>query len=419
MPRDSRPRRWPAVLVVVGLLAGMAVTPALARTRASVRTAPAVVAVVGEPYSLNVLHQEFRTADGRDPRYPRGLPRTTRVTLPTTGSFDQRLAALQDGPLASMQPGVLYAVAGTRLLLVNLSDSRYDAVGQDRLHATGVVDSVVGAKVGTAPTALAVVVLGGGTEKAWSWVAQQSWIDLASTSNYLISTTSSPTQCTGAAPVRAFSRSGRVLFSSSGNTTDGAEPLISPNGLPETYLVGGTDSAGNSWRPGHPEEADPLYAAGNVVRPYETGERFSYLAAAPDSLGGLTHFGGTSGATPLTAGWAAQLVDHARHVVGSAAGTAGGALAAGPRRTARGPLADGRLSRTELVTLLHSVAQQRSGLPGGAAYPVEGYGALNAGAIVRAKRILDGTQPLPDRTADDQVDAAVRQLRASIFSRCP
>lgn len=368
---------------------------------------------------MNVLHREFRTGDGRDPVYPRGLPRPKRITLPTAGSFEQRLAALKAGPLAEMRPGVLYAVAGTRLLLVNLSDRAYDAVGQDALHATGVVDSVVGAQVGTAPKALAVVVLGGGTDESYRWVARQAWVDLASTSDYTISTTSNPTQCIGSAPVRAFSRSGRVLFSSSGNTTDQPEALISPNGLPETYLVGGTDTAGNTWRPGHPEESDPFYAAGNVVRPYETGERFSYQAAAPDSLDRLVHFGGTSGATPLTAGWAARLVDHARHVVGSTGGTSGGALAVGRAHTSRGPLADGRLTRSELIALLHSVAQQRSGLPSGAAYAAEGYGALNAGVVAQGMRVLDGTQPLPTRTADDQADAAARQLRASAFSRCP
>jgi hypothetical protein len=398
------------------MVAAMVTAPTLAATPPS---APVVVAVVGEPNSVNVLHHEFRTTDGRDPVYPRGLPRPTRIKLPTTGTFGQRLAALKDGPLASMHPGVLYAVAGTRLLLVNLSHAAYDAVGQDALHATGVVDSVVGTSVGTAPKALAVVVLGGGTDAAWSWIAQQSWIDLASTSDYTISTAPDPTQCIGSAQVRAFSRSGRILFSSSGNTTDQPEALISPNGLPETYLVGGTDSGGNSWRPGHPEESDPFYAAGNVVRPYESGERFSYQAAAPDSLAGLTHFGGTSGATPLTAGWAATLVDYARHVVGSTVGTSGGALATGPRHPSRGPLSDGRLTRAELINVLHAVAQQHTGLPSGAAYAAEGYGALNAAALAEAKRIVDGTQPIPNRSGDDQADAAARQFRTSTFSRCP
>lgn len=377
-----------------------------------------VVAVVGETGGLNVLHQDFRTPDGRSPRYPSTMPKPTVVALPRSGSFDDALTTLRQGPLARMRPGQLYAVAGTRLLLVNVGATPYDALDSDALHATGVTDSVVGTRVGTAPDALAVVVLGGDTASDLAWANGQRWVDLASTSDYTISTTRDPLQCSGSATAHAFAGSGRVLFSSSGNTTDQPESLISPNGLPDTYLVGGVDATGSTWRPGHPEESDPFYAAGNVVRPYETGERYSYQAAAPDSFTGLTHFGGTSGATPLTAGWAARLVAHARTTLRATGGVTAGALASGPRRTARGPLADGRLTRDELVTLLHAVAVQHSGLPAGPAYAAEGYGALDASAIQQAERVLDGTAVLPVRSADDQADAAAHQVRAAYFARC-
>jgi hypothetical protein len=400
-------------------MAAVAGTGSAAGARPAGSAPPVVVAVMGEPGSVNVLHQEFRTADGRDPAYPPGMPRPQQVSLPAGGSFDDQLAALKAGPLAHLRPGVLYAVRGTRLVLLNVGSTSYDAVGGNAVHATGVVDAVVGNTVGTAPHALAVVVLGGGNDTAYRWLANQGWVDLATTSDYTVSTTSNPSQCIGSAPVRAFSRSGRILFSSSGNTTDQPEALISPNGLPDTYLVGGVDSTGATWRPGHPEESDPFYVGGNVVRPYETGERFSFQAAAPDSLSALVHFGGTSGATPLTAGWAARLIQHARDVVGATAGTSGGALATGPRHSRRGPLGDGRLSRDELVALMHAVAEQRSGLPGGVAYAAEGYGALNVAAIGRAEQILNGRQILPTRAADDSADAATRQLRQAVFSRCP
>lgn len=402
-------------IAVLAMLAGSA-EGAGARPRDAVPSPP-VVALMGEPGSVNILHEEFATPDGRDPMYPAGMPRPVRIVLPKSGSFAGRLAALKAGPLGRMRPGTLYAVAGTRLLLLNASDQPYDGVGQDRLHATGVADSVVGSKVGTAPKALAVVVLGGGTDAAYGWLARQPWIDLASTSTYTIRTLPDPSQCAGAASARAFSRD-RVLFSSSGNTTDQPEALISPNGLPETYLVGGVDSTGQTWRPGHVEEPDPLYAVANVVRPYETGELFSYQAAAPDSTTGRVQFGGTSGATPRTAGWAAALVAHARATLRAPGGTANGALASGTRRPARGPLADGRLDRDELVALMHAVAVQRTGLPPGPAYAAEGYGALDAAAIARAEQILDGNNPMPSRPADDTADSAARQVRQALFSRC-
>jgi hypothetical protein len=81
-------------------------------------------------------------------------------------------------------------------------------------------------------------------------------------------------------------------------------------------------------------------------------------------------------------------------------------------------LADGRLTKDELVTLLHAVAVQHSGLPSGAAYAAEGYGALNASSIRKAESILDGTEAMPSRPADDQADAAAHQVRAAVFARC-
>lgn len=376
-----------------------------------------VVAVVGEVGGINVLHQDFRTANGRDPAYPSSMPRPTMVSLPHGGSFAAQHAKLEHGVLGHLQPGVLYAVAGTRLLLLNANTSVYDAVQTDSAHATGVVDSVTGTRFGTDPGALVVVVFADAYNSAYGWLSGQSWIDIASTSDYQYSTTDSPTQCQGAADVRSWTAAGHQLFSSAGNTTDPPEPFISPNGLPETYIVGGVTAQGQTWTPGQTNETDPYWEFGNVVRPYETGELYSYPAAGPDGFIGTQHFGGTSGATPRTAGWAALLIAHARAVLHQTAPVRG-ALAAGPHRTARGPLSDGRFNRVELVSLLHSIAQPHSGLPDGAQYAVEGYGALNATAIARAMKVLDGTASVSARSGDDQADAAAHQLRAAIFSRC-
>jgi hypothetical protein len=377
-----------------------------------------VVAVVGEAGGVNVLHQDFATPDGRNPVYPGDMPTPVVIPRPRSSVFSSARQTLEQGPLGHMRPGVLYAVAGTRLLLINVGTTGYDGIQSDALHATGVADSVTGRKHGRDPDALVVVVLSDNQDTVYSWLAHNTWVDLASTSDYSIRTTSSPTQCVGAADIRTFTTAGRLLFSSAGNTTDQPEPLVAPNGLPETYLVGGVDAAGNTWKPGHTEESDPYYAAGNVVRPYETGELFSYQAAAPDSFTGLTHFGGTSGATPLTAGWAARLVAHARTVLADPGGRHAGVLAAGPHRPSRGPLADGRLSNAELRDLLHAVAEQHSELPPGVAYAAEGYGALNSHTLALAEGILDGTASAPSRVADDQADAAARQTRTELFARC-
>lgn len=379
---------------------------------------PVVVAIAGESGGINVLHQDFRTSDGRNPTYPAGMPRPVMIALPRSADFAQAHAQLAAGALGHLRPGVLYAVSGTRLLLLDAGTTPYNAAASDALHGTGVVDSVVGTRYGTDPDALGLVVLSNQADTVYPWLADQSWVDLATTSDYVIRTTSGPTQCNDAAPVRHYTAAGHLLFSSAGNTTDQPEPLIAPNGMPETYLVGGVDAAGNTWHPGHLEESDPSWAAGNVVRPYETGELYSYPAAAPDSFAGTAHFGGTSGATPRTAGWAASLVAYARQALGSASAPAAGTLASGPRHPTRGPLADGRLTNSELRQLLHAVATQHSGLPPGLAYALEGYGALNANSIKLAKQVLDGTAQEPARGSDDQADALARQARSALFSRC-
>jgi hypothetical protein len=384
----------------------------------SVSPSAVVVGVVGESGGVNVLHADFRTADGRTPAYPSGMPRPVMIALPHIASFASSRAALERGPLGHLKPGVLYGVAGTRLLVVNAGSGPYDAAQADAVHATGVADALTGTRYGTDPNALVVVVLTNGNELAsYHWLAQQSWVDIASTSDYEISTTADPTQCAGAADVRAWTAAGHQLFSSAGNTTDQPEPLVSPNGLPETYVVGGVTAQGKTWTPGQTTETDPFYEFGNVVRPYETGELYSFKAAAPDSPTGTQHFGGTSGATPRTAGWAATLIAHARAALRQT-GPVRGALAAGPHRPLRGPLRDGRFTRTELTTLLHEVAMPHSGLPDGAQYAAEGFGALNASAIARAMRILDGTVSQPTRPGDEQADALAHQARAVLLDRC-
>jgi hypothetical protein len=406
-------------LVAAGLAIGLAAAPcAWAARPADAPAPPVVVAVVGEGGGLNVLHSDFRTADGRNPQYPASMPRPVMVSLPRGGSFAAGWAALERGPLGHMRPGVLYGVSGTRLLLVNTGSSPYDALQADAVHATGVADAVTGNRYGTDPHALVVVAFTSGLyADSYRWIAQSSWVDLASTSDYEVATTRDPSQCAAVSPVRAFTAAGHQLFSSAGNTTDQPEPLIAPNGMPQTYIVGGVTSTGQTWTPGQTGETDPFYEFGNVVRPYETGELYSFPAAAPQGFTGTQHFGGTSGATPRTAGWAALLVARARQLVHQTR-PAVGVLAAGPTKIARGPLDDGRFTRDELVSLLHEVAVPHTGLADGPQYAVEGYGALNATAIHQALLILDGGKAAPSRPGDDQADSAAHQTRAAIFSHC-
>jgi hypothetical protein len=398
-------------LVVAVLVLAAGVVPV--RAAAEPQRPTTTIAIVGDR-GVNPLHEEFRTPDGRDPRYPSGMPRPVRVPLPQAATFADAMAELEAGPLGSPVPGTLYAVAGTRLLIYATPGER-GVLGADRRHGTGAASAAAGRDTGTSPDSLVVFVPGTG-DAAYGWLAEQSWVDVASTSVYTIPTTG---QCAGAEPVRALHRNGGTLLASAGNLYDYYEPLSTPNGLPEVLQVGGTDDSGRTWLPGHLEEEEPLFAAGNTVRPYEVGARYSFPAADGNSVDGTQPFGGTSGATPTVAGYAAELVAEAREVLRSRGSRTGGVLArrgAGARLPARGPLADGDLTRDELVGLLHHAATPAESGPH--RYLLEGFGAWDSRSLVLARDVLRGRQPLPDRSADAEQHERVEQLRAVQASRC-
>lgn len=135
-------------------------------------------------------------------------------------------------------------------------------------------------------------------------------------------------------------------------------------------------------------------------------------------------FGGTSGATPSTAGRAATLIRLARAILGSRyTGTRGGALAraaAGADIPCVGPLSDGDFTAAELVQVLHHVAIPVAAA-GPARYLFEGYGALNdPAAIATARDVLLGTKELPARPEDDAMHDRVEELRKTAWGapRC-
>lgn len=387
--------------MVVALLATCALAAPAGAAPPRVPARPVTtIAIVGDA-AINPLHVEFRTRDGRDPAYPAGMPKPVRVTLPK-GSFADAMATLAAGPLGNPKAGTLYAVAGTRLLVYATPGSgSLVAPGDGRLHGTGTAASAAGSRTGTSPDSL-VVFVPRTTAAAYGWLAAQRWVDVASTSVYSIPTTE---QCQGAAEARAMHQRGGLLFSSSGNTYDYVEPFSVPNGLPEVFQVGGVDAAGRTWLPPHPGEESPFFAAGSVVRPYETGARYSFRAASGDSRDGTQPFGGTSGATPTVAGYAAELIAEARRLLRSPGG----------RR--RGPLADGRFTRDELVALLHATATPFEA-PGTHRYALEGYGATGATSHALALKVLRGQATAPARAAEDAEHARAESLRAAHTARC-
>jgi hypothetical protein len=393
--------------------------------------APPVVAVLGDD-GFNPLHQEFRATPGKPVVYPASMPAPVFVDLPKGATFAEQFAQLRSGPLANLKPGVLYAIRGTRVLVINPGE-RPDAIPDSdgsiglplppRTHGTGVLDSAIGAKVGTAPDAVGLFVSAGPDSlAAWDWLVSQKWIDAVSMSVYPVNygLNGGGPGCQSAATVRRTVAGGTPVFSSGGNTADAGEQQVSPNGLAEVYQVGAVTEDGRTYLPGSViDPNDPQWTYETSTHPYQTGALAFYQAAGPDSFDGWRNFGATSGATPRTAGYALRLIASAREILrGGRKGVALASLGPGGAAPPRGPLADGDLTVAELEDVLRHTAAPYE-MPTPLRYMIEGYGAVTDATVALAEKVLSGEAAAPLRADEDRMHDAVTQARqADLGTRC-
>lgn len=410
-------RRAVMVLAVVAT-AAVGASPVTAEPA---QPAPAVIAIVGEK-GLNPAHAEFRATGSAMP----ALPPHQVVQLPDiagSAPFSEVEQAMESGPLGRLEPGQLYRIDGTRLLVYipaalsgpyNLISGSEDSSGTPhRRHGTGATGAAIGATHGTAPEAWAVFVATP-DPSGYEWLAAQDWIDAASVSSYELKTVEGDVlPCPGARHVREFTKD-RVFFASAGNSDHSS--YVTLNTMPEFYVVGGVDADGNAVMPprvpASADEEEIFFSVPYTTRTFETGDRYEFVGADHDSLDGTDRFGGTSGATPTTAGRAATIIAAARALLGDD-GTRPAAVLAARGDDAVGPtsglLADGDFTAAELTHVLHAVASPK--LVGPTRYLVEGYGASTAATTQHALAVLRGDQPLPSRPDDDAVHEASEDAR--------
>lgn len=409
-------RRGAAKLGLAFLIASLVVPSAAAGRRAPRQPPPAILAVLEN--GVNVLHEGFRFAPGVAPRLPAGLPAVETVSLPTSGTFEQRRDAARGGPLGNLREETLYHVAGTRLLLYRPADSPAMDVFRDSVHGTGVASAAIGLRHGTNPDAFLVVVIHPQpTAPGWEWLTKATWIDVISTSyNNIYARPVPVVSCPEGRYIRAIAEQGRMVFTAAGNGEQLGEAM-SPSGFPDAYQVGGVDEDGRTWLPhyGFPNRRS------FPNRPYETGDRYNFLAADSESLDGEANFGGTSGAAPSTAGRATELITFARALLGSrSSGVDAGVYARGKQKLPQdGPLRDGDLTAAELTELLHHTAEPAEP-EGPARYLVEGYGALSNETVALAKDVLTGRTAMPQRNQEDEWHQRVEAHRELLFppQRC-
>lgn len=397
---------------------------------------PVVIAVVGEA-GLNLLHQDFRSS--RTWELPAGAPKGRVLHLPTSGSYESRVASARASGLGALPRDTLVRLRGNRIAAVVAPSNQLNEFGTasgysgsdpvdvfaDTGHGTGVASAAVSARHGTAPDAVVVMVLGGG-DAAWQWVAEQPWIDLVSASYVLAapgaSTPADQTLCPLYRGSQATVKRGAFIAVANGNDP-GFGSAFAPASFPGLHHVGGVT------HDGQPVLLDAA-ESGNITtkvgpdRPYDSGELFSFTASDANSLDGERTFGGTSGATPRLVGHAARLVATARHLLGDrGVGTRDGALALlgkGRRPPASGPLADGRFTADELGAVLRATSRPATPAPAGTArYVAEGFGATSADSTKVAIAVLAGREPTPARPEDEQARTVVHGQRAAVWAaRC-
>jgi hypothetical protein len=292
-----------------------------------------------------------------------------------------------------------------------------------------------------------LVMVQGFTPDAVDWAAEQGWIDMVSISSGLSIGGVVPGAANVAAQdaIRSFEEASHAkpLFASSGNGAGNVGVAGFPSwlrgasGVPDAFSVGATDN-GNlaQW-----DNQDSYIAADGCSNPAARADAIAEIA---------NHGGGTSSATPFSAGGAAKVLLEARRTLNDtgigprydenrsrpegawASGHAGDAqvvLAEGEAEGIEaGPLADGTFTMRELKDVVYHTALEtptedesdgeecgatRNGNPFGAGYvpaesvpedarfPFQGYGEVNDDSIATAIDVLHGEAELPERPTDD------------------
>lgn len=366
-------------LMALALLLSLSVAPSALATPqppVAVRTAPTVVAIVGE-LGANLLHGDFQME--QPITAIAGAPRASEVALPRNGDFETRLAQAKAGPLGAVSPKQLLHVGGTNVFVFNATSEVVDVL-EERKHGSAVLGAAASSAHGTAPRSAYVLVLG--STDAWAWTAEQQWIDVVSSSFYSVGI-----DCPTGAEVRRTAAGGKPVLVAGGNNT-AAELLSSPSGLGEVIRVGGVEPSGR--------------ASAYATRPYEVGDQFTQQLPAPDALTGTTFASGTSFAAPRAAGRVARLIELSRGALhDSGSGVRKGRLAVAPEgaKVPPGLLSDRSLDAAELRHLLQSTATPMEP-DGPTRYWVEGFGALGEPQMRLATSVLLGQRLAPDRAAE-------------------
>jgi subtilisin family serine protease len=457
----SRYRRTGATAALLALAAAV---PAAGASRPAAAPggggANVVVAIVDS--GVNAYHDEFSRPGltAHPSTYLPGYPKAARALRLSLQEDDyERASDADDAQWRGIKPGELRWVPGTNLAgIVHLPGSPLDGaqsvevssepqdeprpvLDEYQYHGTGVASVLAGRTTGACPRCLIVLVQADDKEQGLAWAAAQPWIDVIS--NSWGGPLGVPTRATGGNPDRAaqtdaeFSRkaaaAGKLVLFASGNGSSGLGGIVpgptqhnttydSPfAGPPWVFTVGAAKPNGQ-----------PTNWHGIPVDVIAQGEQRP--AAAEETTDGISTFLGTSCATPIAAGVLAQALLNARQAVGDTrTGARNGTLVvpAPGRAPKTGPLADRRLTRTELADAARAVAAWQPFDPSTVAsdplltpttdlsYAYQGHGLLDTDRAPLLTDVLLGRAPAPARPEMGDWAAQHQQRRAAIWGTDP
>jgi subtilisin family serine protease len=398
-----------------------------------------VVAIIDT--GIQPYHMEFRQLVEDPTAHPStyipGYPAETDALEITLDGEDLEASRDADADLwGGAKRDTMYWIPGTKIVGIIGMDGDLPGGGHGTMtasRATGNTISIPGEEVLLVVVNPQLQLFAESPGRAVRWAADQPWIDIQSNS------WGTPFMCVGPLTDSAtkwmeafkYARDKQVVLAATHNGHANFGLLGYPSQCQDTagpagvIAVGGTDNGGLiRWANWFPQ-----IAADACANP----------AVKEDTLDEIENTGGgTSSATPFSAGAAAKILLEARRTLRdpTTGMKEGGVLATaheGAALPATGPLADGVFTVDELQALLFKTAisppqgaesdgdacGSRVEIPPGATgeslYPFIGYGEVNAHSVAHALAVLMGEAELPARPNEDTLYAQDQDARRALW----
>ena len=404
---------------------------------------------------INPYHQDFRAPEfvHHPSNFIEGYPAAAPAAQLSLDVADQSgyaaaRAADDSKTLSKLARNKLYWFPGTRII-GGYSTTSGGVTGSfperniidENGHGTGVSSVAAGEFYGSNPNALIVMVEGLG-DASLSWASSQPWIDIVSNSwgnigNVPLGDTAATKAAVNRGQTVAFAGGNGATNTNSYTvfdplpvddpcrckTPDSNPTFTSPYGGPSWVLTVGAVSPINGqahWWHSVPVDVSSF------------GSKWRAAAVYGVTRQENRDFGGTSCATPVTAGVLSTLIERARiefgdTVAGQRPNQAVAVATPGADYPSTGPLADGVLTRSEAEAMVQKTAfpvpfDPEKGTwdyairPTTATYyAYQGYGVVNRTSRDLAHQVLMGEAALPQRQEVDDFIARADILRNAVW----